>query len=66
MDVQAKRRVDDREKPRPLGRGQALGCREREHPLPEGGVETSPSETKSALKAPGRSSGEPAVGEFIF
>jgi hypothetical protein len=42
------------------------GCRGAGAPPPEGGVKAPPSEPSSALRAPGRSSGAPATGEFTF
>ena len=47
--------LHDKAKPRPLGRGWPWGCR---------GVKAPPSEPSSAPRAPGRSSGAPATGQF--
>ena len=50
--------------PAPWGGVGPGGAGGREQPPPEGGVEAPPSEPSSALRAPGRSSGAPATGEF--
>gem|GEM_PF-4017113 len=50
--------------PVPWGRVFPWGCMGAGAPPPEGGVKAPPSEPSLALRAPGRSSGAPATGEF--
>ena len=50
--------------PAPWGGVWPWGCRGAGAPPPEGGVKAPFSESSSALRAPGRSSGAPAMGEF--